>query len=98
MLATDLLTAIQSVVTIIVGTFTSVVALSWWLNRQFNSVRELIYAKIDQTEKILLSKLEYHERHDDKRFSDLINEIWEIKLRQAAAQGLLAESPKNKES
>ena len=59
MLATDLLTAIQSVVTIIVGTFTSVVALSWWLNRQFNSVRELIYAKIDQTEKILLSKLEY---------------------------------------
>lgn len=98
MLATDLLTAIQSIVTIIVGTFTSVVALSWWLNRQFNSVRELIYAKIDQTEKILLSKLEYHERHDDKRFSDLINEIWEIKLRQAAAQGLLAESPKNKES
>lgn len=98
MLANELLTAIQSIITIIVGTFTSVVALSWWLNRQFNSVRELIYAKIDQTEKILLSKLEYHERHDDKRFSDLINEIWELKLRQAATQGLLTESPKNKES
>lgn len=81
---TELLAITQSIVTIVIGTFTSVLALSWWLNRQFNSVRELIYAKIDQTEKLLLTKLDYHEKHDDKRFTHMINEIWELKLKNAA--------------
>lgn len=90
-------TAAIQVITIVLGTVTSVSALSFWLNRQFNAVRDLIFVKIDQTEKVLLAKLEYHERHDDKRFSDIINEIWELKLRNAAAQGLLNDPPVKKD-
>ena len=65
---------------------------SLWLSKQFNSLRDLIYAKVGALEDVLLSKLEYHERHDDKRFSDLHNELWEMKLRNAAVQGLLLDN------
>lgn len=69
---------------------------SLWLSKQFNSLRELIYSKVGDLEDVLLSKLEYHERHDDKRFSDMHNELWEMKLRNAATQGLLFENQKPK--
>jgi hypothetical protein len=62
---------------------------SLWLSKQFNSLKDLIYSKVGALEDVLLSKLEYHERHDDKRFSDLHNELWEMKLRNAAMQGLI---------
>ena len=69
---------------------------SLWLSKQFNSLRDLIYSKVGDLENVLLSKLEYHERHDDKRFSDLNNELWEIRLRNAATQGLFLENQKVK--
>lgn len=61
---------------------------SLWLSKQFASLRELIYQKVDQLENNFIQKLEYHERHDDSRFTDLHNNIWEMKLRYAA-NGLL---------
>ncbi len=42
----------------------------------------------DQLEKNFLEKLEYHERHDDKRFSDIVNSLWELRLRNAAIEGI----------
>lgn len=39
----------------------------------------------------VLSKLEYHERHDDRRFGDLSDNIWMLRLRNAAKDGLRAE-------
>lgn len=74
--------------------FCSVISATWfmsrWVNNQFNatrdliySIRDLIYTKIEQTEKTLMGKLEFHERHDDQRFTELTNQIWEVKLKNA---------------
>jgi hypothetical protein len=62
---------------------------SLWLSKQFSSLRELIYSKVDQLENNFIQKLEYHERHDDSRFNDLHNQMWEMKLRNAAVKGLV---------
>ncbi|SRR6266481_1392866 len=76
----------------IAGTIIGTVGtLTWWLSSQFKSTRDLIY-KIKED---ILTKLEYHERHDDKRFIDsrndlqtVRNDIWEIRVRNAALDGL----------
>lgn len=67
---------------------------SLWLSKQFNSLRELIYRQTKTLEDNFFSKLEYHERHDDSRFSDLRNELWELRLRNAEIQGTLLENVK----
>lgn len=56
---------------------------SLWLGNQFASLRELLYVKIDKLEENFLTKLEYHEKHDDSRFQELGKEVWRIKLEQA---------------
>lgn len=70
----------------------SIIGVVWghslWLQKQFNSLKDLIYSKVGNLEDNLLSKLEYHEKHDDKRFLDLYNRLWEIRLRNAAIQGI----------
>lgn len=66
----------------------SVWSLSWWLSGQFASIRKLIYERIEQAEQILLRKLEYHEKHDDQRFMAIHNDIWELKVRNAARDGI----------
>lgn len=62
----------------------SVWGLAWWLSGQFSSLRQFVYESIHKTEVALLSKLEYHEKHDDSRFDDVKRDIWEVKLRQAS--------------
>ena len=47
-----------------------------WLNRQFSSVRMLIYEQFDK----MLARLESHEKHDNNRFSDVNNHLWELRL------------------
>ena len=70
---------------------------SLWLQKQFDSLKELIYAKVNTLEDNLMSKLEYHEKHDDKRFLDLYNRLWEMRLRNAAIDGMfLDKSNENK--
>lgn len=60
----------------------SVWGLAWWLSGQFSSIRSLVYETATKTADAILTKLEYHEKHDDKRFEDVKREIWEIKLKQ----------------
>lgn len=64
---------------------------SLWLSKQFSSLRELIYHKVDQLENNFIQKLEYHERHDDSRFNDIHTRIWELKLNQVSNKLLLDE-------
>lgn len=45
----------------------------------------------DGTKKILLEKIEYHERHDDQRFAAISNDLWTLKLHNAARYGLRPE-------
>ena len=55
---------------------------SLWLSKQFASLRELIYRKVEHLESTFLRKLEYHEKYDDNRFQELGREMWEMKLDQ----------------
>src|SRR5713226_3628121 len=68
----------------IVGTIVGTVgSLTWWLGAQFKITRDLIFKVKDE----IIAKLEYHERHDDERFLSIRNDIWEIRLRNAALDG-----------
>jgi len=77
-----------TVIALLLTILTSVAGLTWWLSMRFSELRHMVYEQIEKTEKILLDKIEYHERHDDKRFSDISNALWEIRLRNAAIEGL----------
>lgn len=79
-----------------------------WLSTQLNKIKDLIFIHIDRVntkveaiEKSLIEKIEYHERHDDKRFGDIRDSLWEMRLRNAAAEGMMQYSrrpaPKSKE-
>jgi hypothetical protein len=74
------------------GTIVTVASLAWaasqYFARQFNSTRQLIDNKIEKLELNVLNKLEYHEKHDDQRFSALYNDVWDIRVRNAARDGL----------
>jgi hypothetical protein len=89
---TELIIPFVSVLFVILG---AVWGHSLWLSKQFASLRELIYHKVDQLENNFIQKLEYHERHDDSRFADIHNSIWEIRLRNAAQGILTAEKEKD---
>lgn len=67
----------------------AVSSLTWWLSGQFSSVRHMVYERIGLTEKVLVDKLEYHERHDDVRFAGIRNDLWDIRVRNAAKDGLI---------
>lgn len=47
-----------------------------WLNNQFAGIRK----EQASIREVILNKLEYHERHDDTRFTDINNSLWEIRL------------------
>lgn len=70
----------------------SLMSLVWWLSKQFASTRHLVYDKIDYAMKTILEKLEYHERYDDQRFTSISNDLWDIRVRNAARDGLAVET------
>lgn len=57
----------------------SVWSLALWITRQFSIHRDLVYKKFDQ----LLERLESHEKHDNSRFQDVNNHLWELRLDNA---------------
>lgn len=73
------------VVSIIIAISGSVWSMAWWLNGHFNSLRK----DFTGLAKEIVSKLEYHERHDDDRFSQIRDDIWEIRVRNASIDGTL---------
>ena len=82
---------IITVVSFLAGLATFVGSLVWWLAGQFKTLGDLIFKVKDD----ILSKLEYHEKHDDQRFleckTDLQmfkNDIWELRLRNATQDGV----------
>lgn len=84
-------------VTIILAIFGAEWAFGVWINRQISSVKDFIYQEIRQLRDDLLGKLEYHERHDDRRFDVIRNDILEIRVRNAARDGLPVVIPKERE-
>lgn len=72
-------------IALIVSITASVWSLAWWLNGHFTNIRK----EIAFLGKEILDKLEYHERHDDTRFSQIRDDIWDIRVRNAATDGLI---------
>jgi len=89
-----LLTDLAIPITIFMSTLISVGTLTWLAAGQFSAVRSLVYS---QTEKIV-EKLEYHERHDDKRFQMMADDVWAIKVRNAAKDTVMDELIKLKDT
>jgi hypothetical protein len=78
---------------IIVAISGSVWSMAWWLNGHFNSIRK----DFSSLAKEIIDKLEYHERHDDTRFSQIRDDIWDIRVRNAAVDGNIKPSQPHKE-
>lgn len=55
-----------------------------WVNSQLKLTVNMILDKMDKLQAALVSKVEYHEQHDDKRFESVSNELWAIKIRNAS--------------
>lgn len=74
-----------------VGVFVggTVWALAWWLSGQFSEIRSFVYSQTTRIEQTILNKLEYHEKHDDTRFQGIRNDLWDIRVRNAAKDGLV---------
>jgi hypothetical protein len=73
----------------IIGTVWS---LAWWLSGKFSELRHLVYDQVEKLGKEITNKLEYHEKHDDQRFLSMGNDIWEMKVRNAAVKGIISKS------
>lgn len=59
------------------------------MSRQFMAIRNLVYDKHEQLQKFITDKIEYHERHDDERFSAVTKDLWELRVRNALVDGRL---------
>ena len=67
---------------------TAVLVMYMKLEGKFSDVRKNIFEKLEKMQETILDKLEYHERHDDQRFNTVNNDIWAIKVRNAALDGI----------
>src|SRR5258708_3123011 len=72
-------------VAVFIATMGAVWSLAIWLTGKFYEIRHLMFDKIDSSNKDFMEKLEYHERHDDARFAEVRNDLWELKIRNAAS-------------
>lgn len=74
-----------------IGIVSTLVTVGWisasWMNKKFGELTAQIDTQIQKLEDNLIRKLDYHEKHDDDRFSQVRNDIWEIRLRNAAHDG-----------
>ncbi len=76
-------------ITLVIAIAGSVWSMAWWLNGHFTNIRKDFLT----LGKEIIEKLEYHEKHDDLRFHSMGNEIWELKLRNAAIRGIVLNNP-----
>lgn len=79
----------------IIGTVWS---LAWWLSNKFTELRGLFYTQVDKVSRSILDKLEYHEKHDDQRFSNvdqrfssIKDDLWDIRIRNARVDNKVLE-------
>lgn len=76
----DFLPTLSIILTVVVATGT----MSYWLSRQFTDVRNLVFNKTEQLQRFFMDRISEHEKEDNKRFSDLDDDMWLLKVRLAA--------------
>lgn len=67
----------------------AVSSLTWWLSGQFGSMRNLVFERVSTVERVIVDKLEYHERHDDSRFGAIRDDLADIRIRNATKDALM---------
>lgn len=82
----DWLTLITIVCSAFIGSIGGVWGLAWWMQKQFNSTRHMIFAEVEK----IMNKLDQHEEYDNKRFQDIRDDIWLMRVRNAARDGVVA--------
>lgn len=76
--------------------FAAIWSLAWWLSGKFNYISDHLGKRIESVESNLMRKIEYHERHDDTRFSNIHNDLWELRIQNAAREGRVSTQRKVK--
>lgn len=67
-----------------------------WLSTRFSSIQKEIDYKFEKILTTLTTKMEYHERHDDRRFAQISDGLWEIRLQSAIQSGSInVKTPKS---
>ncbi len=61
--------------------------LAWFFSAKLSDIKSKLFDRIDLLQRTLTDQLQYHERHDDARFQALGNDIWAIRIRNAARDG-----------
>ena len=97
MINSEMLTVIFGVVSCLSIILGVVWKHSLWLSNQFNSLRELIYIKIDSLEESMMTKLQDHIEHDDERIQELNNKLWEVRLKGSRLINLMPNGHKIQE-
>lgn len=69
-----------------------------WISEQFASMKDYVNDRISDLESKIVDKLEYHEKHDDHMFSNIHNEIRELKILDATRNGAMLTTRKDKEN
>jgi hypothetical protein len=77
-----------SVYGIILSVIGAVWSLAWWLSSKFTEINKQIYDQGEKIAKFFNDKLDTHEKHTAKKFYEVSEAIWEIKLRNAAVDGV----------
>ena len=68
-----------------------------WLQNQFTSIKDMVHKCVSELETKIINKIEYHEKHDDHRFSEIHNEIWQLKVLDAARNGIVMTTRKEEQ-
>ncbi len=76
---------------------TSMWKFSTWISEQFSSMKDYVNDRISDLENKVIDKIDYHERLDNNRFSNIHNEIWELKVLDATRNGAMLKNAKTKE-
>lgn len=82
----DWITLLGTATAIIMAVAVSTWAIFNYLHGIVSEMKALFFKRIDELEDKILNKLEYHERHDDERFSQMDKNLWEQKLRMVALE------------
>lgn len=91
---------IISIITAVFAFAASTGTIVWFVSNQFSISTEKMHSAVNDLSKAIVSKLEYHEKHDDERFAEIgktvdnrvkevSDRIWNIELRNAAKDGTL---------
>ena len=70
---------IYKLLTIVGAAIGATMTLGIWLSGQFTKINNSIISTYEK----VLSKLEYHERHDDARFETVRKDLWEMRVGNA---------------